>query len=103
MEVCERFGVGQLAHRRPWQLSRGQQQRIAVARAIVHQPRIVLGDELTANLDHKTGKELMFFLKELNEKDGISFLYATHDPVILEYAQKVVRLHDGRMLEGASV
>ncbi|MDD5218663.1 MAG: ABC transporter ATP-binding protein [Candidatus Omnitrophica bacterium] len=99
LEVCERFGVAALAFRRPWQLSRGQQQRIAVARAVVHRPRLVLGDELTANLDHKTGQELMAFLKELNKEEGVTFLYATHDPVMMGYADKIIRLYDGRILE----
>lgn len=99
LDVCNRFHVAHLADRRPWQLSRGQQQRIAVARAVVHRPKIVLGDELTANLDHKTGKELMAFLKELNQKEQMTFVYATHDPVMLDFADQVVRMEDGRLLE----
>jgi len=98
-KICQRFDIDKLMQRRPNQLSRGQQQRVAVARAIVHRPSIVLGDELTANLDHKTGTELMNFLKRLSEEDGITFLYATHDPVMLEYANRVIRLQDGRILE----
>lgn len=103
VEVCERFSIGQLINRRPWQLSRGQQQRVAVARAIVHAPSLVLGDELTANLDHQTGKELMAFLKELNRKEGITFVYATHDPIMLAFAEKVVKLQDGRLLGKVTV
>jgi len=98
--ICERFSIGHLLDRRPWQLSRGQQQRVAVARAIAHSPKLVLGDELTANLDHSTGKDLMDFLKELNHNEGITFVYATHDPVILGYADKVFKLHDGKLVEG---
>ena len=101
LEICEKFSIAPLVQRRPWQLSRGQQQRVAVARAIVHRPRIVLGDELTANLDHKTGSELMTFLKELNEKEGITFLYATHDPVMMGFAKRITRMQDGRILESA--
>ena len=100
MEVCARFGIEKLLHRRPSQLSRGQQQRVAVARAIVHRPSLVLGDELTANLDHQTGRELMEFLKKLNQEEGITFLYATHDPVMLQYANRVIKLRDGHVLEG---
>ncbi|MBI4115676.1 MAG: ABC transporter ATP-binding protein [Candidatus Omnitrophica bacterium] len=102
-EVAERFGITSLIHRRPWQLSRGQQQRAAVARAIVHKPRIVLGDELTANLDQKTGIGLMEFLKELNEKEKITFLYATHDPTMMKYADRIIKIQDGRILEGSLV
>ena len=97
--ILERFGIGNLSRRRPSELSRGQQQRVAVARAIVHKPRLVLGDELTANLDHKTGSELMDFLKELNRQEKITFLYATHDPVMLERAGRVIRMEDGRILD----
>ena len=98
-EICERFGIGELIHRRPAQMSRGQQQRVAIARAIVHRPRIVLGDEFTANLDHKTGADLVDFLKELNRKDRITFLYATHDPVMMKRADKIIKMQDGCLLE----
>ncbi|MBI1977223.1 MAG: ABC transporter ATP-binding protein [Candidatus Omnitrophica bacterium] len=98
VEICERFNIGKLIHRRPYQMSRGQQQRVAVARAIVHKPKIVLGDELTANLDHKTGAELMEFLKELNQKEKITFLYATHDPEMMKQAKRMISLKDGRLI-----
>lgn len=98
-EIGKRFGIGALLSRRPSQMSRGQQQRVAVARAIVHNPKIVLGDELTANLDHKTGRELLEFLKGLNEQEGITFVYATHDPVMIEYANAVIKMQDGQLLE----
>ena len=98
IEISERFGIGPLIHRRPSQVSRGQQQRVAVARAIVHKPRIVLGDEFTANLDHNTGSDLMDFLRELNQKDGVTFLYATHDPVMMQRAGRIVKMQDGRLL-----
>ncbi len=98
LEVCERFGIQKLIARRPFELSRGQQQRVAVARAIVHKPKIVLGDELTANLDHKTGTELMEFLKELNQKENMTFLYATHDPAILKQANRIISLEDGKLV-----
>jgi putative ABC transport system ATP-binding protein len=100
LEICERFSITHLIHRKPTQLSRGQQQRVAVARAIAHKPRIVLGDELTANLDHKTGAELMDFLKELNRKEKMTFLYATHDPIMIERAGRIIRMQDGKMVEG---
>ena len=96
--VLERFGIGDLLHRRPRELSRGQQQRVAVARAIVHKPELVLGDELTSNLDHKTGSELMDFLKELNREEKMTFIYATHDPVMIERAGRVIRMQDGEVV-----
>ena len=96
-EICLRFGIRDLIKRYPAQLSRGQQQRIAVARAIVHKPAIVLGDELTANLDHKTGAALMDFLRELNEEEQITFIYATHDPMMMERADRIISLVDGRL------
>lgn len=103
LTICERFGIQKLIRRRPYEMSRGQQQRVAVARAIVHKPRIVLGDELTANLDHKTGLELMEFLKELNEKENITFLYATHDPAMMKQANRIISLQDGRLTHEKAV
>lgn len=94
-DIAKRFGIDHLLQRRPDQLSRGQQQRVAVARAIVHHPKLVLGDELTANLDHKIGAELMDFLRELNRTEKITFIYATHDPAMMEKAGRVIRLKDG--------
>jgi putative ABC transport system ATP-binding protein len=102
-DIGKRFGIGKLMDRRPAQMSRGQQQRVAVARAIVHNPKIVLGDELTANLDHKTGRELLEFLKGLNEQEGITFIYATHDPVMIEYANAVIKMQDGQLLEYSTI
>ena len=98
LTICERFVIAQLLHRKPAQLSRGQQQRVAVARAIVHKPKVVFGDELTANLDHKTGADLMDFLRELNRTEKISFIYATHDPMMVQRASRIVRMQDGKIL-----
>jgi putative ABC transport system ATP-binding protein len=99
LAMCERFNIGRLSGRRPSEMSRGQQQRVAVARALVHSPRLVLGDELTANLDHKTGRDLMEFLRDLNRREGMTFIYATHDPVMLAYADKVIKMEDGILLQ----
>ena len=101
-ELAERFGIEKLLNRKPSQLSRGQQQRVAVARALIHRPQLVLGDELTANLDHKTGTELMEFLKQLNREEKTTFLYATHDPIMMKYAEKLIRLQDGKLQPAAS-
>lgn len=96
--VLERVGLGKFGVRKPNALSRGQQQRVAISRAIAHRPKIVLGDELTANLDHKTGKELMEFLRELNREQKITFLFSTHDPVMMEYAERRISLLDGKLI-----
>jgi putative ABC transport system ATP-binding protein len=97
--ALKRVGLEKFIKRRPNALSRGQQQRVAICRAIVHKPSLVLGDELTANLDHKTGEELMEFLKELNQTDHITFVYATHDPVMMQKAKRVIKMQDGRIIE----
>jgi putative ABC transport system ATP-binding protein len=90
-------GLAGLEDRRPNQLSGGQQQRVAVARAIASAPALVLADEPTANLDSKTGHALVSLMRELNEKQGITFLFATHDPKVQEAARRVVHLVDGRI------
>jgi putative ABC transport system ATP-binding protein len=96
-ELAARFGIDKLLNRRPAHLSRGEQQRVAIARALIHKPSLVLGDELTANLDHKTGTELMEFLKKLNCEEKMTFLYATHDPVMMKFAEKLIILQDGKL------
>ncbi|VCJ27902.1 ABC transporter ATP-binding protein [Burkholderia pseudomallei] len=91
------LGLEGLEHRRPQQLSGGQQQRVAVARAIAAEPIIVLPDEPTANLDSKAGAALMDMMKELNERRGVTFVFSTHDPMVVERARRVIRLRDGRI------
>jgi putative ABC transport system ATP-binding protein len=91
------LGLEGLEHRRPSELSGGQQQRVAVARAIAAEPIIVLPDEPTANLDSKAGGALMDLMRRLNEEKGISFVFSTHDPMVVERARRVIRLRDGRI------
>jgi putative ABC transport system ATP-binding protein len=91
------LGLEGLEHRRPQQLSGGQQQRVAVARAIAAEPIIVLPDEPTANLDSKAGAALMDMMKELNEQRGVTFVFSTHDPMVVERARRVIRLRDGHI------
>ncbi|WP_324777834.1 ATP-binding cassette domain-containing protein, partial [Ralstonia pickettii] len=86
-----------MEHRRPQQLSGGQQQRVAVARAIAAEPIIVLPDEPTANLDSKAGAALMDMMKAMNERRGVTFVFSTHDPMVVERARRVIRLRDGRI------
>jgi len=96
-EILERVGLAEEKHRRPTALSGGQQQRVAVARAMVSRPNVVLADEPTANLDSDTGASLLDLMRSLNAEHGVTFLFSTHDPMVMEYAGRVVRLHDGQV------
>ena len=96
-ELFQRIGLAALAGSRPLKMSGGQQQRVAVARAIVSQPAVVLADEPTANLDQATGAALVDLMRELNRERGITFVFSTHDPMVLERADRVVRLVDGKV------
>ena len=98
-EALEQVGLGEFLHRRPQELSGGQQQRVAVARALVTRPRLVLADEPTANLDTETGLRLIHLMERLNRDLGVTFLFSTHDPKVIEAAHRVIRLRDGRIVE----
>lgn len=91
------LGLEGLDHRRPSELSGGQQQRVAVARAVAAGPAIVLPDEPTANLDSAAGAALMDLMRRLNERQGVTFVFSTHDPRVVERARRVIRLRDGRI------
>ena len=99
--LLERVGLADRLHHRPGQLSGGQQQRAAIARALVSDPVLVLADEPTANLDHAHGGPLMDLMAELSRERGVSFLAASHDPAVIQRADLVFRLRDGRLEEGA--
>lgn len=92
-------GLGGLEDRRPGELSGGQQQRVAVARAIVAAPALVLADEPTANLDSATGTALIDLMRRLNTDKGVTFVFSTHDPMVMERAQRLVRLRDGKVVQ----
>ena len=92
-------GLEGLGDRRPAELSGGQQQRVAVARAMVSQPSIILADEPTANLDSKTGADLLDMMKTLNEEQNMTFVFSTHDPKIMERARRIIRLVDGCVVD----
>jgi putative ABC transport system ATP-binding protein len=97
LALLAELGLEGLEHRRPNELSGGQQQRVAVARAIAAEPIIVLPDEPTANLDSKAGGALMDLMRGLNENKGVTFVFSTHDPMVVERARRVIRLRDGRI------
>ena len=95
LAILKELGMDGLEHRRPAELSGGQQQRVAVARAIAAEPIIVLPDEPTANLDSKAGGALMDMMRRLNQEKNITFVFSTHDPMVVERARRVIRLRDG--------
>jgi putative ABC transport system ATP-binding protein len=97
-EVFERLGIAAFLDTRPPKMSGGQQQRVAVARAVASTPAVVLADEPTANLDQATGRALVEMMRELNRERGTTFVFSTHDPMVLEQADRVVRLVDGRVV-----
>jgi len=103
LEVLEQVGLLELADRRPDEMSGGQQQRVAVARAIVSEPDIVLADEPTANLDSKTAERLLTLMQELNQSQNITFLFSTHDEQVMERANRLVRLRDGKIEDDRSL
>jgi len=99
LSALKAVGLGDRIAHRPSELSGGEQQRVAIARAIVNEPRIVLADEPTGNLDSTTGHGIVELLSDLNASQGVSIIVATHDPVIAGHARQRVRLSDGRVIE----
>jgi putative ABC transport system ATP-binding protein len=93
--MLHEVGLDGLEEKRPLEMSGGQQQRVAVARAIVSGPRVVLADEPTANLDSKTAAQLLDTMRQMNREHRVTFLFSSHDPMVIERADRVVRLHDG--------
>ena len=98
LKLFSEIGLAGLEHRRPGELSGGQQQRVAVARAMVTEPALILADEPTANLDSVTATALLEVMEHLNRTHGTTFVYATHDPQVMERARRLIRLRDGQIL-----
>ena len=96
-EMVAKVGLEKSATQRPNELSGGQRQRVAIARALVTSPAIVLADEPTANLDSQTGTAIIDLMHDLNQKDGVTFIFSTHDPKVMERADRVVKVADGRL------
>ncbi|MGI6375393.1 MAG: ABC transporter ATP-binding protein [Anaerolineae bacterium] len=103
MHLLEAVGLADRSQHRPDQLSGGEQQRTAVARALVKRPRIVLADEPTANLDTANGQQIMEMMLRLNEETGVTFIFATHDPRVIRYARRVITLRDGLVVANGAV
>ena len=96
-QILSDVGLEGMESRYPRELSGGQQQRVAVARALVKEPAIILADEPTANLDSTTGGEILDLMRDLNERKDATFIFSTHDPMVIERATRVIRLHDGQI------
>ena len=103
MELLDAIDMTNRAHHRPDQLSGGQQQRVAVARALSTNPKMILADEPTANLDTENGEQVMEIMKKLNEETGTTFVFATHDPRVIKYAKRVVTLQDGLIVADSKI
>ena len=97
LELLKAVGLADRTKHRPDQMSGGEQQRVAIARALAPRPLMVLADEPTANLDTENGKQAMEIMQQLNQQTGTAFIFATHDPRVVSYARRVVKLRDGRL------
>lgn len=97
LEALESVGLTGMENRRPKEMSGGQQQRVAIARALVKNPSLILADEPTANLDSKIGKEILELMVKLNKSEGATFIFSTHDAMVMDFAQRIVLLRDGQI------
>jgi putative ABC transport system ATP-binding protein len=98
-DLLKQVGLAEQLHKRPNKLSGGQQQRVAVARALAPRPRFVMADEPTANLDAKSTAELLDIMQQLNQQEGTTFIFSTHDPRVIKRARRVIVFEDGQLKE----
>ncbi|MDR3011618.1 MAG: ABC transporter ATP-binding protein [Chitinispirillales bacterium] len=96
-KILKEVGLDDMAKRRPKEMSGGQQQRVAIARALVKKPAIILADEPTANLDSTTGREILELMVALNKSEGTTFIFSTHDTMVMDYARRLIRIRDGQI------
>lgn len=97
--VLKLVGLEGLENRRPLEMSGGQQQRVAIARALVKNPTLILADEPTANLDSKTAGEILEIMQKLNEEHKVTFIFSTHDKLVMDFAKRIIYLRDGKIVE----
>jgi putative ABC transport system ATP-binding protein len=100
--LLELVGLGDRGRHRPHELSGGEQQRVAIARALANRPDVLLADEPTGQLDSATGRSIMSLLRSVVRSEGVTAIIATHDPLLIDLADRVVELRDGRLLNGTA-
>ena len=98
--MLERVGLADRMHHYPSQLSGGQQQRVAIARSLINNPPVLFADEPTGNLDSKTSEEVLRMFQTLNDEQGLTIILVTHDANVAAHSQRIIRIHDGRIVEG---
>jgi putative ABC transport system ATP-binding protein len=96
--ILAEVGLAGMEDRRPMEMSGGQQQRVSIARALVKEPPVILADEPTANLDSHTGEDILKLMEKLNREHDTTFVFSTHDQMVMSYARRIVRLHDGSIM-----
>jgi putative ABC transport system ATP-binding protein len=101
LKLADAVGLTPFLHHKPDELSGGQRQRVAIARALITNPRLVLADEPTANLDSATSEQIIDLMLELNRNQGVTFLFSTHDPRVVKHARRALQIRDGKMVDGA--
>jgi putative ABC transport system ATP-binding protein len=99
-DLLEMVGLGDRVNHRPHELSGGEQQRVAIARALANRPQLLLADEPTGQLDSQTGHGIMALIRSIVRAEGTTAIVATHDPALIDLADRVIELRDGRVVDG---